>query len=347
MKRILVAPLNWGLGHATRCFPIIRALKAHNFEPVIASDGAALNLLKLEFPDLEHVELPSYNITYPINGKRFKSKLISETPMILNTIRKEKSTTASLVKKKGINGIISDNRFGVRHRDVTSVFITHQLQVLSGRTTKVSTFLHQQIIRKFDRCWIPDFEHEPSLSGKLGHSDRLHIPKDYLGPLSRMTHQEASANYKLLVLLSGPEPQRSLLEAKLLDLLDTYEDPVLFVKGLIEKPQSKYTLGPLEVWNYMTAQQLSLALNSSEMVLCRSGYSSIMDLAKLGKKVFFIPTPGQFEQEYLAEKFQDEKIAPYRRQEDFELSDLESIEQYSGFKPSASQIDYEALFRFF
>ena len=80
MKRILVAPLNWGLGHATRCIPIIRALKAHNFEPVIASDGAALQLLKKEFPDLEHVELPSYNITYPKNGKRFKSKLISETP---------------------------------------------------------------------------------------------------------------------------------------------------------------------------------------------------------------------------------------------------------------------------
>ena len=96
---------------------------------------------------------------------------------------------------------------------------------------------------------------------------------------------------------------------------------MLFVKGLIEKPQSKYTLGPLKFTIY-DAQQLSLALNSSEMVLCRSGYTSIMDLAKLGKKVFFIPTPGQFEQEYFAEKFQDEKIAPYRRQEDFELSDI-------------------------
>ena len=149
-KRILVASLNWGLGHATRCIPIINVLIEQGFEPIIASDGVALALLKKEFPNILCLELPSYNITYPKKGKYFKLKLIKNVPKLLRTIKAEEKATKNIVNKFGIKGIISDNRLGVYNKQVSSVFITHQLRVLSGNTTWLSTKIHQKMIKKFD-----------------------------------------------------------------------------------------------------------------------------------------------------------------------------------------------------
>jgi UDP:flavonoid glycosyltransferase YjiC (YdhE family) len=75
-KTILIAPLNWGLGHATRCIPIIKALQENNYIPIIASDGIALELLQKEFPYVQTLKLPSYKIEYAKNGKNFKWKLL-------------------------------------------------------------------------------------------------------------------------------------------------------------------------------------------------------------------------------------------------------------------------------
>ena len=118
-KKILVAPLNWGLGHATRCIPLINALIAEDFVPVIASDGAALTLLRKEFPDLSTLELPSYNITYTKNGKLFKLKLLKDLPKLLKAIKAEKKAIASILEHNTISGIISDNRFGIRNKNRT------------------------------------------------------------------------------------------------------------------------------------------------------------------------------------------------------------------------------------
>jgi uncharacterized protein (TIGR00661 family) len=347
MKRILVAPLNWGLGHATRCIPIINALIKHNFEPVIASDGVALELLIKEFPKLQSIELPSYNIRYSKKANSFKLKLLKDSPHILKTIKKEKKQIETLVKTEDISGIISDNRFGVRHQQIPSVFITHQLRVLSGTTTWLSSKLHQKIISKFSECWVPDHIGTTNLSGNLGHDQSFISSVKYLGPLTRFKKLDLKIKYNLLVLLSGPEPQRSYLEEKLLKELIHYKGHILFIKGKIESQQKKEICDNMLIYNFMTSKALEIAINESDLVLSRSGYTTIMDLAKLEKKAFFIPTPGQFEQNYLAKKMSEEGTAPYATQDEFNLKMLSDTETFTGFKSQEHHINYNTLFSLF
>lgn len=346
-KRILVAPLNWGLGHATRCIPIINALIKYDFLPIIASDGAALELLKKEFPKLICLELPAYNITYSKKGKGFKLKLLQDSPRILKIIKAEKKLVKQLIEQYNISGIISDNRFGVYNKYVPSVFITHQLQVLSGNTTWFSTKMHERIIKKFHECWVPDQKGDLNLSGELGHVNSPGIKTKYIGPLSRFEKKKVSIKYDLLVLLSGPEPQREILETKLLKLLDDFNDKVLFVKGIVEESVIKEKRGSIKIVNFLTTEALERALNKSHLVLSRSGYTTLMDLAKLDKKAFFIPTPGQFEQEYLANRLHKLKIAPSCNQDEFTLDKLKVIDEYNGLSAFEYELNFKKLFSLF
>lgn len=346
-KTILVAPLNWGLGHATRCIPIIKALQENNFIPIIASDGIALALLRKEFPYVQTLELPSYHIEYAKNGKNFKWKLIKNLPKMITAIRDEKKMIKSWVKKHGIDGIISDNRLGVFSKKIPSVFITHQLNVMTGNTTWFTSKCHQHVIKKYNECWVPDTNEEVNLTGELGHlkTDELNIK--YIGPLSRMRKKETPKVYELMIILSGPEPQRTFLEEKLLKEIVNYEGKVVFVKGVVEKDQTKLESGNVTHYNFMNSKQLEQTFNESDLVLCRSGYTTVMDLAKLGKKAFFIPTPGQYEQEYLAIKLQDENLVPYALQDDFTIEDLSRVKSFTGFSQFQDTIDWDALFSIF
>lgn len=350
-KRILVAPLNWGLGHATRCIPIIRELLDHGYLPYIASDGVALSLLKKEFPELPAFELPSYKISYAEKGKNFKIKMIWDSPKVLKAIAKEKKAVKRLVKEHGLEGIISDNRLGAYYKKVPCVFITHQLNVLSGNTTWMSSKAHQKIIKKFDACWVPDVEKKPNLTGKLGHLKKSKLNVVYLGPLSRFEKKKLPITNDLMVLLSGPEPQRTLLEEKLLDELQGFEGNILFVKGKIEENQVQEEIqtskGKILHYNFMKSDELENALNRSEKVLCRSGYTTVMDLAKLEKKAFFIPTPGQYEQEYLAKRMQKQGLVPFSKQEDFSLGDLFRIDDFKGLAQFESVVDFSSMFEIF
>ncbi len=346
-KRILVAPLNWGLGHATRCIPIIRALILHDFEVVLASDGTALQLLKKEFPNLEALELPSYHIAYAKNAKLFKWKLLKDSPKVLKAIKAEKKAIKTIIEAHNITGIISDNRLGLHNKKVPCVFISHQLQVLSGSTTWLSTKMHQKVMQQFDVCWVPDNLGEPNLSGKLGHVDVPELPTKYLGPLSRFHKKEVLIKTDLLVLLSGPEPQRTFLEVKLLEELKAFKGSIVFVKGVIEPIQTKIKKDNIILYNFMTSALLEQTINESALVLSRSGYTTIMDLAKLEKEAFFIPTPGQFEQEYLAERLDTLGIVPSCKQEDFTISKLQNTATYSGLKHFDYQVNYKKLFDLF
>lgn len=330
-KTILVAPLHWGLGHATRCIPIIQTLLDYNFKVIIASDGGALALLRKEFGDLESIELPSYNITYPRSGNFFKWKMLLKLPKIKKIISKENELVEQLVSEGKIQGIISDNRLGVRSNKIPSAYITHQLNVLSGFSTKLSTKAHQNIINKFDECWVPDIEGESNLSGILGHLKTATFPIKYLGVLSRMKKLELIIRYDILVILSGPEPQRTLLEELLIKKLRGKNKSVLLVQGRVESIQKKEQLDNITRFNYMTSEELEKAINESEIIVSRSGYTTIMDLATLNKKAFFIPTPGQFEQEYLAKYLESQKIASFARQDNFNIKMLEEIKNYKGF----------------
>lgn len=346
-KRILVAPLNWGLGHATRCIPIIKALEKNNLEPIIASDGVAMELLKKEFPHLITIQLPSYKIKYAEKGRNFKLKLLSQLPNIIKAIHTEKKITQRIIKQYEISGTISDNRLGIYSKSTPSVFITHQLNVLTGNTTWITTKLHQFYIKKFNECWVPDKESSPNLSGKLGHVDKTFDTLKYIGPLSRLHKKVTPNKYELMIILSGPEPQRTLLENKLVVELKQYNQPTLFVKGIVEVEQVVTKEKNVTYYNYMNSDEIEIAFNESNKILCRSGYTTIMDLAQLGKKAFFIPTPGQYEQEYLAKKFQKEGIAPTCSQEKFKIDCLNKIDKHKGFVNYATEVSWKELFSLF
>lgn len=328
-NRILVAPLNWGLGHPTRCIPLIRELIKEGFEPVLASDGEALRLLEKEFPRLERHPLPSYDITYSRNSFFFPWKLLLKTPHILKTIKAEKAATKDLVEKAGITGIISDNRWGVRSTKVPSVFITHQIRVLSGITTFFSSKIQQNYIRKFDECWVPDVAEEPSLSGKMGHTS-FDFPVRYLGILSRFERKEAKQLYELAVILSGPEPQRGILEQILLCELKDYNGRIIMIRGVVEAEQKVQKKDNFQIYNFMTSEALEEVINQSELIICRPGYTSLLDLVKLQKKLFVIPTPGQYEQEYLARRLTRNNLAGSCRQKEFCLEKIYNANNYKG-----------------
>ncbi len=347
-KKIIIAPLNWGLGHATRCIPIINALIEKGFTPIIASDGDALKFLKKEFPTLKNYELPSYNIRYTKKGKNLKFRLLLDSPKILKAIKKEKKKIIKIIKDEDVSGIISDNRFGVRSNKIPSVYLTHQINVLSGNTSFLTSKFHQKIISKFDECWVPDYEDSANLAGNLSHFDKLNLNIKYIGPISRFSYHKVSKKYDLLVLLSGPEPQRSLLENKLLKELKSYYKKVLFVRGVIsDKGKPLMRNENIEIVNFMLQNELQLAINESEIILARSGYSTIMDLEKLNAKAFFIPTPGQFEQEYLAEYLKQKGIAPFSKQSDFKMNMLKEVKNYTEFESlvyrSKNQFPFEVF----
>lgn len=346
-KRILVAPLNWGLGHATRCIPIINALYSHGFEPVIASDGIALSLLQKEFPEFSSIELPSYDITYSKKGTYFKLKILKDSPKLLKAIKAERNTIKQIVDAHDIKGIVSDNRLGVHHDGIPCAFITHQLNVLSGSTTWLSTTLHNQYMYKFNECWVPDAKGDLNLSGKLGHKKQVGIATKYIGPISRFTKTDLDKSIDLLVLLSGPEPQRSLLEEKLLKEIENFSGSIVFVRGVPEKDQNIEQRKHVTFFNFMTSSRLEKTINRSKIVLSRSGYTTIMDLAKLEKKAFFIPTPGQSEQEYLAKRLTQQGFVPSCKQDDFSIFMLDKISDYKGLKSFNTQVDYKDLFSLF
>ncbi len=346
-KNILVAPLNWGLGHATRCIPIIKELEKNGFNPIIASDGMALEFLKKEFPNLLALELPSYHIEYSRKGRNLKWNLLKNSPKTCFAVLNEKKIVSKWVTKYSLSGIISDNRLGVYSKKIPSVYITHQLNVLSGKTTWISCKLHQLFIKKYTECWVPDSKYYVNLSGVMGHLKKTSLKLKYIGILSRFEKQNLPTKYDLMVLLSGPEPQRTLLEEKLIAELKGYKTQTIFIKGKVEDEQKIDVIQNITFYNFMQTEQLQQTFNESEIVLCRSGYSTIMDLCKLEKKAFFIPTPGQFEQEYLAKKLKKSGYVPSSKQDDFQKDDLLKITFYRGLPKMDFEIDWKELFSLF
>jgi uncharacterized protein (TIGR00661 family) len=346
-KKILVAPLNWGLGHASRCIPVIYALKNNNFSPIIASDGASLHLLKKEFPNDIFETLPDYNIQYSEKGEDFRFKIFKQLPKLFFAIRKEKKVLEEIMKKHAISGIISDNRLGIFSKKIPSIYITHQVNVLSGNTSWISSKFHQHFIKKHTECWVLDVPESMNLSGRLSHVNANLKNIKFIGPLTRFKKRNLPKKNNLLVILSGPEPQRSLLEEKLSVELSEFKGTILFVKGLVEKEQQMTKQNHFTFYNYMEADELETAIQESEYIICRSGYSSIMDLAFLGAKAFLIPTPGQFEQEYLAKKLKKEGSVPSCAQDKFTLDKLQKIDIYTGFRTYNFNQNWADLFTCF
>lgn len=328
-KKILVAPLNWGLGHASRCIPLIDRLKRQGNSIAIASDGIALELLKKNYPSIQTFTLPSYDITYKYASMELN--MLLQGPKILSVARQEEKAMKTIVEVWKPDLIISDNRFGVRHRSCKSIFLTHQLQVLGKNKlfSRIATWLHTSMIKKFDECWVPDYEGKDALAGAMSQA-QLSIPVIYLGPLSRIQKKPTFPTLDILVVLSGPEPQRTILEDLLLQELKTLcHLNIHIVRGItggISIPCSCTNIGCSDI---AESKELNELLNSARLIICRSGYSSMMDLAVLDTPAILIPTPGQYEQEYLAQ--QADRQNRYTAVAQSEIDRLiPSIENYIG-----------------
>mgnify|MGYP001025652836 CR=1 FL=1 len=193
---------------------------------------------------------------------------------------------------------------------------------------------------------MPDVDNKINYSGKLGHLKTHNFNLKYLGVLSRFQHKKIETKYDLLVLLSGPEPQRTLLEEKLIKELKNHKGIILFVRGVLGGKTKISVPKNFSVVDYLLSNELEKAINQSKIVISRSGYSTIMDLAVLGKKAFFIPTPGQFEQEYLSKKLSKKLITPFTFQQNFNVTKLRDLDKFSGFKIQKNEINLE-LFNLF
>ena len=330
-KKVLVAALNWGLGHATRCIPIIRFLQKQNSKVFLASDGRAFHLLKKEFPELPIFELPSYGITYQTSSMIFNFAFLF--PKMFAAIYKEKKVIEKLVEEHQLDIIISDNRFGCHSSKTYNVFMTHQLNIPIPMPVvkQIGNWYNHFQIKKFNECWIPDFEGTPNLAGKLSHQHNIDAT-EYIGALSRMNFQKKEIKRKAIIILSGPEPQRTYLEEKLIQQAKHLPFQFLIVKGQTEKQEHFFIEKNIEVVSFLTSEDLEKAIAESEVVISRSGYTTLMDLVFLGKKAILIPTPGQTEQEYLANHFYDQKIFFTQTQNSIDLKNaLKQINDFSGF----------------
>jgi uncharacterized protein (TIGR00661 family) len=333
MKRVLVAALDWGLGHATRSIPVIRKLIAFGCEVWIGGNGESLELLKKEFPNLKTVSLPGYEPRYPTSSSMVW-KMLLQIPKFVRVIGKEHAQIEKVVNENKIELIISDNRYGLWSAHVPSVFITHQSNILMPNRFgwlhgAVRYFNHRQM-EKFSVCWIPDFPNENSLSKDLSRfASRMSAKHEFIGTLSRFKYEASTIRYDILAILSGPEPQRSILENTLVPQIQKSGLNYFIVLGQIKSGNS---YNDPRIASFLTSEDLKKKILSSEIIISRSGYSSVMDLSALRKKAIFIPTPGQTEQEYLAETLMKKQVAFSMSQKEFDLrTALEASTAYTGF----------------
>jgi UDP:flavonoid glycosyltransferase YjiC (YdhE family) len=298
-RKVLIAPLNWGLGHATRCIPLIERYEKEGWEVIIATNGESLTFLQAAFPHLEFHQLPGYNVTYSRDGSMVLA-IVNQLPKLWNVILEEHKWTRRFVKSNPVDLIISDNRYGVRHKKVKSIALTHQVWVKSPYFEEMLNRFNHRMLNRFDECWIPDDIGEENLTGELS-APSLKIPKRFIGTLSTVKpNPNVIKDVSILCLLSGPEPQRSILQTELTPILSAVEGAIM-VRGVVDSSETKRVDG-LTVIDYVNREELQDLLQRSKVVICRSGYSSIMDIERIKIPAILIPTPGQTEQEYLAER---------------------------------------------
>ncbi|MDI3320117.1 glycosyltransferase [Pinibacter soli] len=329
---VLVAPLDWGLGHATRCVPIVNSLVNADFEVIIAGEGAQKALLAKEFPLVKLVDLPGYRLRYGRTKWGTIFKIFFQVPKILAAIRRENKWLKRFATENKVDFVISDNRYGFYLTGAPSFFISHQLLIKTpfGKwTERVLQKINFRFIRKFTACWVPDHEGKINLGGELSHPHHMpSVPVRYLGRLSRMKKEERQITNDLLVIISGPEPQRSLFEKIVVDQLSQTDLSSIVVRGLPNATSSLHTSDNIKIHNHLSAADLNIAINESSAIISRSGYSTVMDLIPLHKRCIFVPTPGQTEQEYLADYLSENNMCVSVRQSDFELiSVLKKLEE--------------------
>ena len=344
-KRILVAPLDWGLGHASRCVPIAKALEKEGYEVVFAASGRPLELLIQEFPKNDFIKLEGYNISYPKNGQMALS-MLSQLFKIWKGIRQEHKQLQQIIDDYNIDGVISDNRYGLYSKKVPCVFVTHQLQIQSPIFSESLQKINFKYIQKFDECWVPD-SNTHQLSGQLSKANDSPFKCQYIGALSRFESLEKTEDLDVLAIVSGPEPQRSIFEELLRKQLTASKFKAVLVLGKTEENKVE-EIGNLKLISHLNAKSLNQQMVNANVVISRSGYSTVMDIAKLNKKAIFVPTPGQTEQLYLAKYFYDKNRAFAMHQKELDIQHaLQKVKHLTPLKSDDCEVNWQELLSLF
>ena len=324
--RVLVAPLDWGLGHATRCIPIIFKLVEQNCEVIIAAEGAGKILLQKEFPGLTFIDLKGYRVFYSRNKFWMPAKLLFQFPKLIYRIYAERRWLKKTVDDYKIDAVVSDNRLGLSHKNIPCAYITHQLLIKTGNrfTERIAQKIHYRFINKYSVCWVPDAAGKINLAGELSHPAVLpNVPVKYLGPLSRFEKRDLAFKYDLCIILSGPEPQRTIFEEIIQSGLKDFDGNAVLIRGLPgESVVTKHDNPALEIKNHLAAHRIkpgSSAIKNNHKPLWLY-YCNGSDRAE--KKAILVPTPGQTEQEYLAGYLQQQKLFFCAAQKGFLLQDI-------------------------
>ncbi len=335
-KHILIAPLDWGLGHTTRCVSIIRYLQSLGHVPVIACSSSQRSFIEETFSGIDIIHLNGYDVTYSKWNRFAQIGLLSQLPRINKAISNEHTWLQQQAKGLKLDGIISDNRYGLFHPDIPSVIMTHQLCIQTGFgniSDRAIQKLHFKYLNNFSATWIVDVPGEPNLAGKLSHPLRLPQHAKYIGLLSQFEglaprHSNGKPD-TLLILLSGPEPQRTTLSKILWQQVQHYNGNVVFIDGSDNATTPDIIPSHITYHKRLANEALAPILQNAGMVICRSGYSTIMDLVALHKKAILIPTPGQTEQEYLGKYLHGNGVFYCAGQDNFDLG--KALNEVAGF----------------
>lgn len=333
--KILVSPLDWGLGHATRMISLLRFMKKQNHELIIGVNELTIDFLKTQFPEAEFHNIPSYNILYSSEGSSFS--MLGLFPKILKAKKAEYKWVKQFVKNNQVDLIISDSRFGFRNQNIPCVIISHQLSLPYPNHYLLFGWFAQKVnenwLRKFDQIWVPDFK-DHFLSGRLSMNSKMGAY--FLNPQSRLQPTEYSnplGTEYILCILSGPEPQRTKLEELIIAQVPTVDKRVVIVGGKPNKKMGKIELENIIYFNHLRDDEMATYIQNASLVISRSGYSSLMDYYRLScKRLFLIPTPGQEEQIYLAKQLKKNRVCDYQYQNMFTLKQaILSMDAWKGF----------------
>lgn len=328
-KKVLLAPLDWGLGHATRCIPVITAFIELGYQVTVATEGAHEIILREAFPSMTFLKLKGYGIRYSKKADGFAFKMIVQIPRILYNIFREFWWLYKTNRHQQFDLIISDNRLGFFHLKTPSVFITHQLNMqtpFNWSTNLLQCILYKWLKLFYAMVWVPDMEGDQNLSGILGNPTvKPSVPVWYMNCLSRLNtyaskqETETAPTHLFLGILSGPEPQRSIFQDILWAEGNRLKQPFKLIAGTAGQPNNHAVSEFGSIVPHLDGPEMVKAIENAKYIISRGGYTSLMELIPLNKLLILVPTPGQTEQEYLARRWQEKGWAIAYDQSTFHL----------------------------
>lgn len=306
---ILICPLEWGLGHAGRMAALAKLLQIRGCRLIIGSGKEHQAFFRNHLPGVGFIDFPGFRPRYSSVFPQYLA-LLAQLPLLLFHIVSEHMKLKSLLRKHPFDIVISDNRFGLWNRKVRTVYVTHQLSIPFPRPFRflepLGAIFHRFFIRRYDLCLIPDLPGQENLSGRLSHGVRLPSNAVFAGMMSRFPVDDNSRpepveeEYYTLI-LSGPEPQRSLFRKKVTEALQKRPPKLVILEGRpLENPEASDPANTIS-HSDLSDTGMQKTIRGSAGIICRPGYTTLMELVSLGCGALLVPTPGQTEQEYLAD----------------------------------------------